>query len=120
MTDINYIVDRVISATRESPILLAYVGGEFRPFFSAVVTPDHVGQDNVVGVYAGKGMYKKAIKAMIVTKRENLTEKEVLAYCRAHLEDFMVPNLIEFCDQLPKTSSGKIRKVGLAKTNTDP
>jgi acyl-coenzyme A synthetase/AMP-(fatty) acid ligase len=59
----------------------------------------------------------QAIKALIVTKDNSLTEAKVLAYCRAHLEDFMVPNLVEFHDQLPKTASGKIKKVdGSTKT----
>lgn len=53
----------------------------------------------------------QAIKARIVAKDSGLTEAQVLAFCRAHLEDFMVPNLVEFCDQLPKTDSGKIKKV---------
>lgn len=56
----------------------------------------------------------EAIKAILVAPENNLTEKEVIGYCRAHLEDFMVPQLVEFRDELPKTSSGKIRKKGLS------
>jgi long-chain acyl-CoA synthetase len=43
----------------------------------------------------------------------SLTEKQVLAHCRANLEDFMIPRYVEFRDQLEKTSSGKIKKTGL-------
>lgn len=50
----------------------------------------------------------ESIKAMIVTDGADLTEQEVLRYCRQHLEDFMVPHSIEFKDSLPKTDSGKI------------
>jgi len=39
-----------------------------------------------------------------------LTRQEVLRHCAANLEDFMVPKEVEFCDQLPKTESGKISK----------
>ncbi|MEI6083184.1 MAG: AMP-binding protein [Verrucomicrobiota bacterium] len=55
-----------------------------------------------------------AIKAFIVAEARQLTEKQVLAHCRAHLEDFMVPKHVEFRTELPKTSSGKITKTGLA------
>jgi acyl-coenzyme A synthetase/AMP-(fatty) acid ligase len=30
-----------------------------------------------------------------------------------HLEDFMVPKFVEFREELPKTSTGKITKKGL-------
>ncbi|MEZ4590673.1 MAG: AMP-binding protein [Chloroflexota bacterium] len=52
----------------------------------------------------------EAIKAFIVVNDEALTEKEVLRYCRQHLEDFMVPQQIEFRSELPKSSNGKIAK----------
>jgi long-chain acyl-CoA synthetase len=55
----------------------------------------------------------EAVKAFVVANGAELTEAEVLAHCRAHLEDFMVPKYVEFRDQLPKTSSGKIKKTGL-------
>lgn len=51
-----------------------------------------------------------AVKAIIVRGREDLTRNEVLAHCRARLEDFMVPKYVEFRDGLPRTSSGKIAK----------
>ena len=52
-------------------------------------------------------------KALIVTDSPDLTARQVLAHCRAHLEDFMVPKFIEFREDLPKTSSGKVKKTGL-------
>ena len=55
----------------------------------------------------------EAVKAFLVLDGVQLTEAQVLAYCRAHLEDFMVPKLVEFRDSLPKTSSGKIKKTDL-------
>jgi long-chain acyl-CoA synthetase len=56
----------------------------------------------------------EAIKALVVNRGPALTERQVLQHCRAHLEDFMVPQMVEFRDELPKTSSGKIKKTGLA------
>jgi long-chain acyl-CoA synthetase len=52
----------------------------------------------------------EAIKAYLVLDGVEMTQAQVLAYCRAHLEDFMVPHAVEFLDDLPKTSSGKIKK----------
>lgn len=56
----------------------------------------------------------QAIKAFLVTDDQVLTDTKVIAFCRANLEDYMVPKYVQFCDQLPKTSSGKIHKKGLA------
>lgn len=55
----------------------------------------------------------EAIKAIIVSRDGALTEREVLLHCRNNLEDFMIPKIIEFRDELPKTSSGKIKKTGM-------
>jgi acyl-coenzyme A synthetase/AMP-(fatty) acid ligase len=55
----------------------------------------------------------EAVKAFIVKDGAALSEMEVLAYCRSNLEDFMVPKYVEFIHELPKTSSGKIKKLGL-------
>lgn len=52
----------------------------------------------------------QAIKAVIVRSRPDLTETRVLAHCRAHLEDFMLPKWVEFRESLPKSPSGKVRK----------
>ena len=52
----------------------------------------------------------QAIKAFIVANGSGLTQTDVLRHCRAHLEDFMVPRSVEFRDDLPKTTSGKIRR----------
>jgi len=52
----------------------------------------------------------QAIKAFIVRNRNDLTVTQVLAHCRAHLEDFMVPQSVEFREALAKSPSGKIKK----------
>lgn len=51
-----------------------------------------------------------ALKAIVVTDREDLDAKAILAHCRAHLEEFMIPRTVEFRDALPKTGTGKIRR----------
>jgi acyl-coenzyme A synthetase/AMP-(fatty) acid ligase len=58
-------------------------------------------------------MLGQAVKAFVVLNGVTLTQADVLGHCRAHLEDFMIPKYVEFCDELPKTTSGKIKKSDL-------
>lgn len=55
----------------------------------------------------------EVVKAFVVANGAPLTEAQVIAHCRAHLEDFMVPKYVEFRTDLPMTSSGKISRLGL-------
>lgn len=55
----------------------------------------------------------EAVKAIVVVEDQGLNEAQVLAHCRAHLEDFMVPKFVEFRESLPKTASGKVNKLAL-------
>ena len=47
-------------------------------------------------------------------KDKEVTEKELISYCKETLAGFKVPKKIEFCE-LPKTSTGKIQKFELRK-----
>ena len=52
-----------------------------------------------------------SIKAILVTQKGvRLTEQDVLRHCVSRMEDFMVPKSVEFRDELPKTSNGKIAR----------
>jgi amino acid adenylation domain-containing protein len=44
-----------------------------------------------------------------------LTEKDVRAHCAERIPRYMVPEIVEFRDALPKTSTGKIDRVLLAR-----
>ncbi len=55
----------------------------------------------------------QAIKLFVVPTGNNLSERDILQYCRAHLEDYMMPKYVELRESLPKTSSGKIHKLEL-------
>jgi amino acid adenylation domain-containing protein len=44
-----------------------------------------------------------------------LTREEVLSFCHQQLPHYMVPDGIEFCEALPKTSTGKTDRVSLAR-----
>ncbi len=56
----------------------------------------------------------QAVKAFVVLKPgATLTEREVIRHCLAKLENYMAPKIVEFVADLPRTDSGKIRKLGL-------
>ncbi len=52
--------------------------------------------------------------AMIVLRPgATLTPVEVIEWCEPRLAYFAVPRFVEFTDELPKTSNGKIQKFAL-------
>jgi len=42
-----------------------------------------------------------------------LSDKDIQRDCQAHLENFMVPKYVEIVEDLPKTTTGKIKKTDL-------
>ena len=50
----------------------------------------------------------EAVKVFIVKKDPALTEQNVNDYCRQNLTAYKVPKLIEFIDEVPKSSVGKL------------
>jgi len=53
----------------------------------------------------------ETLRAFIVTRRgEQITETEVIEYCRASLADFKRPRKVTFLDELPRNPTGKILK----------
>jgi len=51
----------------------------------------------------------ETVKAFIVVKEgQELTEDEVVTYCKENLAAYKVPKIIEFIDELPKSAVGKI------------
>jgi long-chain acyl-CoA synthetase len=54
-----------------------------------------------------------APKAFVVMDGVELSEADIMRHCRAYLEDHTLPKYIEFRDELPKTTSGKIKKTDL-------
>lgn len=52
-----------------------------------------------------------AIKAVVALDADAaLTSVDVIRHCARHLEDFMVPKIVEFRDGLPKSENGKIAR----------
>ncbi|MDB5728588.1 MAG: hypothetical protein JWQ00_1793, partial [Noviherbaspirillum sp.] len=57
----------------------------------------------------------EAVKAIVVARPgANVTEQELIAYCRQHIAAYKTPKTIEFYPEgLPKTSTGKLAKRAL-------
>ena len=53
------------------------------------------------------------VKCFVVPKNESLTEAELMEYCREHLAKYKLPKTIEFLEELPKNTTGKILRKAL-------
>ena len=51
----------------------------------------------------------ETVKAFVVVKEgETLTEQEVIDFCKENLAAYKVPKIVEFIEELPKTTVGKV------------
>jgi long-chain acyl-CoA synthetase len=51
------------------------------------------------------------IKAAVVAEPgQEVSQKEIISYCRKRLASFKIPKMVEFWDKLPKSSTGKIAR----------
>ncbi|GAA0596423.1 fatty acid--CoA ligase family protein [Virgibacillus siamensis] len=55
----------------------------------------------------------ESVKCFVVTKDPALTEDVLLEFCKAHLAKYKVPSKIDFLDELPKNTTGKILRKSL-------
>ncbi|WP_230661580.1 AMP-binding protein [Psychrobacter sp. I-STPA10] len=60
----------------------------------------------VVGIEDSKR--GQAVKAFVVKSDASLSKEELVAYCKENLTGYKCPRHIEFCDELPKSTVGKI------------
>jgi acyl-CoA synthetase (AMP-forming)/AMP-acid ligase II len=54
----------------------------------------------------------------VISADDGLTREAVLDHCRARLPGYMVPDVLEFRQALPRTSTGKVDRAGLTSTDT--
>jgi amino acid adenylation domain-containing protein len=54
----------------------------------------------------------------VISAEGGLTREEILDHCRRRLPGYMVPDVVEFCQALPRTSTGKVDRAGLRSTGT--
>lgn len=50
------------------------------------------------------------LKAIVVRNADHITEEVVQVYCAAYMSEYKVPQVVEFVDALPRTSTGKLLK----------
>jgi long-chain acyl-CoA synthetase len=55
----------------------------------------------------------EAVKVVVVKKVQDLTEEELIAFCRTRLAGYKVPKRVEFRTELPKTPVGKVLRRAL-------
>ncbi|MDR2983256.1 MAG: hypothetical protein LBV34_00295 [Nocardiopsaceae bacterium] len=48
-----------------------------------------------------------------------LTRENVVDHCRRWLPSYMVPDIVEFREEMPRTSTGKVDRAGLAREQNE-
>ncbi|KRD63608.1 AMP-binding protein [Ensifer sp. ENS10] len=76
----------------------------------------HPGIAEAVVVGVADPVLGHAIAALVVLSDPSLTDKDIIRHCARHLEDFMVPKIVEFRTELPKTDTGKVSRRLAAET----
>lgn len=64
-------------------------------------------------------VYGEGVAAAVVLKEE-ATEKDLIAHCRASLSDFKCPTKIYILDSIPRTATGKIQRRNVAAAIAEP
>lgn len=72
------------------------------------VVMQHEAVLEVAAVGVPAGVTGEAVKLYVVKKSPDLSEQELIQFCRQHLTAYKVPRLIEFRPELPKSNVGKI------------
>ena len=80
-----------------------------------LIMHENISEAAVVGVADEK--WGEVGKAFIV-KKENISETEIINYCREKMAKFKVPKYIEFLAELPKNDTGKIDRQQLEKMSS--
>jgi len=79
---------------------------------NALVNIQGVKEAAVIGV--PDEILGQAVKAYVVLEKGvSMSDKDIVRECQRRLENFMVPKHVVFVDDLPKTTTGKIKKTGL-------
>src|SRR6185437_6927535 len=71
-----------------------------------------VGQAVVVGASDADGL-EKPVAYVVLTAGAQVTESELIEFCRDGLPSFKRPRAVVFTDAFPTTATGKVRRVEL-------
>lgn len=91
-------------------------GEKVAPKEVETVLHSHPGIAEAVVVGVPDPVLGHAIAALVVRSDQTLSDKDIIRYCSRHLEDFMVPKVVEFRIELPKTDTGKVSRRLAAET----
>ena len=76
----------------------------------------HPGMVEAVAVGTPDEYRGEVVKAFVVKKQDSdITEEELVEYCKENLAPYKVPKEIEFRDELPKSAVGKLLRRKLAE-----
>jgi long-chain acyl-CoA synthetase len=76
------------------------------------------GVNEVVAFGVQHDFLGQAIKvALVLVEGSELAVTDILEYCSLHLEKHMIPKYVEICQELPKTSTGKINRKQLESSH---
>lgn len=81
------------------------------------VLNEHPLISEAVAVGIASELSGEKVKVFVVRNDPNLTEAQVIAYCREQLTGYKVPKIIEFRDVLPKNPLGKVLRQALTSAS---
>ncbi|GGD49757.1 AMP-binding protein [Paenibacillus nasutitermitis] len=75
------------------------------------VISDHPAVSDCVAIGISDEIRDESIKVYVVLRaNEEVSEEDIISYCKIRLSKFKVPEYVEFIAELPRTSVGKIQK----------
>jgi len=82
-------------------------GYKINPWEIETLLENHPKVKEVVVIGVPTPYADERVKAVIVPRRPCL-EEDIINYCRGKIADYKIPSLIEFCQNLPKSPTGKL------------
>jgi long-chain acyl-CoA synthetase len=107
-----YLIDR-----KKDMILIS--GFNVYPHEVEEVIASHPGVAEVAVIGVPNTQSEESVKAFIVKKDLALTEEDIKDHCKQKLTGYKRPQIIEFCQKLPKSSVGKVLKNKLREINRE-